>query len=210
MKLIDLKRFETDKVLVGCCRAAELDDLNIYVKAYVNAHARKPRKVMREGKTIVVVAAAVNFENDILRKRVLYNDFPGYTPIFDIEKQIEHYLKQSGLKARITHTISQKEAAIRAGIGVWGKNALVLNEMHGTKLRLGTIITDWVPGEYPDPIQRSLCDDCYACIESCPYKALETYKVNANQCYKNYIEKDVFKLEIPLCDRCQRVCRYNK
>ncbi len=63
-----------------------------------------------------------------------------------------------------------RAAAVRAGVGWWGKSAMVLAPAHGPWLLLGTVVTDAsLPGDTP---MARHCGDCTACLPACPTGAL--------------------------------------
>lgn len=64
-----------------------------------------------------------------------------------------------------------RTAATRAGIGWIGKNACLITEEFGPRIRLGTILTD-MEVIYDEPITSSLCGDCNKCVNMCPALAL--------------------------------------
>lgn len=63
-----------------------------------------------------------------------------------------------------------RAAAVRAGIGWWGKNSMVLSPGFGPWLLLGSVVTD---ADLPvsEPMRRD-CGTCSACIPACPTGAL--------------------------------------
>ncbi len=70
--------------------------------------------------------------------------------------------------------ISQKHAAVAAGLGRFGVQSLVLTPQFGPRQRWGAVITD-APLQPDRPWQEEICkgDQCgYACIKSCPARAL--------------------------------------
>ena len=68
--------------------------------------------------------------------------------------------------------ISHRHAAIRAGLGVFGKNNLVLTKEFGPRQRFCTVLTD--AELVPDPlIEEDLCMGCITCREGCPVQAWE-------------------------------------
>ena len=66
---------------------------------------------------------------------------------------------------------SHKKAAVYAGLGTVGKNALFLHHTYGPAVRLGTIFTN-LPLETGEPLSKSLCDGCNQCVKHCPAQAL--------------------------------------
>jgi epoxyqueuosine reductase QueG len=69
--------------------------------------------------------------------------------------------------------ISLRHAAVGAGLGVIGKNRLLLTRKWGPRVRLGAIVTD-APLAADKPMEERLCDDCDLCVQSCPAQALNT------------------------------------
>jgi len=63
-----------------------------------------------------------------------------------------------------------RAAAVRAGVGWWGKSTMVLAPGHGPWLLLGSVVTDAVlPAD--SPMGRD-CGTCTACLPACPTGAL--------------------------------------
>ena len=115
-------------------------------------------------------------------------------------------------------SITEKNWAVRSGIGRFGKNGLIHNE-HGSFFVIGTLLLDQIIDEYDKPLYGSDCGNCSLCVENCPTNALETpYIVDANRCvsYHNTEDKspDFNKLGeekyIFGCDICQEICPKNK
>lgn len=78
-------------------------------------------------------------------------------------------------------SFSYKYAATRAGIGWIGKNDVVITRRYGPRVRLSAMLVD-APLPYGEPITESGCpDDCTACVEACPCKALHNIKWNASR-----------------------------
>ncbi len=109
--------------------------------------------------------------------------------------------------------ISELHAAARAGLGVIGKNGLLLTQKYGSYVFLGEIITDM---EIPCEVQSvKLCEDCGACANACPsvvsekdlcLSALSQKKGELNQEEKTAL---LSTGTVWGCDRCQECCPYN-
>jgi epoxyqueuosine reductase QueG len=64
-----------------------------------------------------------------------------------------------------------KLAAVRAGMGWIGKNALLITDGFGPRVSLASIVLDIdCPGG--KPITTSQCGDCRVCVEACPYDCI--------------------------------------
>ena len=63
-----------------------------------------------------------------------------------------------------------RAAAVRAGVGWWGKSAMVLAPGVGPWMLLGSIVTDAALS--PDDPMRRDCGSCGACIAACPTGAI--------------------------------------
>lgn len=93
-------------------------------------------------------------------------------------------LVQAGHRAEILaddNRLVDRAAAVRAGVGWWGKNAMVLVPGLGPWVLLGSVVTD---AELPvtGPMRRG-CGTCRACLPACPTGALIAPGVlDANRC----------------------------
>ena len=82
-------------------------------------------------------------------------------------------LAGSGYRTEILaddNRLVDRAAAVRAGVGWWGKNTMVLDPRHGPWLLLGSIATDAML-DRTDPMVRD-CGTCEACVPACPTGAL--------------------------------------
>ena len=78
-----------------------------------------------------------------------------------------------------------KVAAVRAGLGVWGLNNLVLTRHLGPRLRFGAVFTDLhLP---PDqPLHDYYCVSCSLCIAACPTAALSPSGFDRSRCIAEF------------------------
>lgn len=68
--------------------------------------------------------------------------------------------------------LDHRAAAVAAGIGSYGRSGLLLTREFGPRVRLGSVLTSW-DGDFAAPAPFSLClEDCRACLEACPPRAL--------------------------------------
>ena len=118
-----------------------------------------------------------------------------------------------------TSPLIDREICIRAGIGSYGKNSLLINEKFGSFINLGYLLTD-LEMECDNSLNKNICGSCDACIKNCPNNAiLEEGVINSRRCVsyltqtKEYIPLEYrknMKNQIYGCDVCQIVCPKNK
>lgn len=207
---LSLQSFIDDTTVVGVCKADILNDIVVKVEAYQKGLSKVPKDYISDAKSVIVVGSAVDAVDDVYKREFLGASYPGYGKAFAKGKQIAEYLKSHGFKAKLARELSTKNAAYHAGLGVWGKNSLILNPLFGSRLRFDCIITNWIPGSYDVPMFVDLCGDCVECLNSCPFNCLEPYKVDARKCHVKYIDKTNRDKILPMCPVCQNVCKLNK
>ena len=103
--------------------------------------------------------------------------------------------------------ISLKHAAELAGLGVIGRNYLLINREYGTLLWLNAVLTDaeLTPDER---LQFSVCENCNICAEACPVGALDMPgAVNKKGCSGHMFKMIDKKWEI-VCFQCRKRCPY--
>ena len=82
-------------------------------------------------------------------------------------------LRNAGHRAEVLvddNLLVDRAAAVRAGVGWWGKSTLVLVPGAGPWVLLGTVVTDAYL-DVPVPMRRD-CGTCSACLPACPTGAL--------------------------------------
>ena len=104
--------------------------------------------------------------------------------------------------------LSLKHAGFLAGLGVLGKNTLLMNERFGNMIWLGAILVS--VDLKPDPIASyEGCDsECTLCIDSCPQHALDGVTIDQKLCREHsnsYTNGGGFVLS---CNMCRKVCPY--
>src|SRR5215210_3253940 len=111
-----------------------------------------------------------------------------------------------------------REAAVRSGVGFYGKNTMLITRRFGSWVVLGTVVTD-VELELTPPLGLD-CGSCTLCIEACPTGALDEPGVlDATRCLSYWTQSaDPFPEEyreqlgdqVYGCDICQDVCPWNR
>jgi len=102
--------------------------------------------------------------------------------------------------------LSLKHAGVLAGLGVMGTNTLLTNRRYGNRITLGALLLGIdVKG---DPIAASHldCDNCRACVTSCPAGAIGDTGVNQKRCrsVSSMVTPKGYSLET--CRTCRVVC----
>jgi epoxyqueuosine reductase len=111
-----------------------------------------------------------------------------------------------------------REGAVRAGVGFYGKNTMVITRNFGSWVVLGTLVTD-VEIE-PTPALELDCGSCRLCIDACPTGALDDPgHLDATKCLSYWTQApesipEEFRSGIGAnvygCDICQDVCPWNR
>ncbi|GAC1316741.1 MAG: tRNA epoxyqueuosine(34) reductase QueG [Acidimicrobiales bacterium] len=116
-----------------------------------------------------------------------------------------------------SNALVDREAAKRAGLGWYGRNANLLIPGQGSWFVLGTIVTDAVL--VPDGEVEPGCGSCTRCISGCPTGAIVAPGVvDARRCLAWLVQapgvipwefREVLGDRIYGCDDCQEVCPPN-
>ncbi len=103
--------------------------------------------------------------------------------------QLALWLRGLGFDAICASGMPLKRAATLAGLGVQGKNTVVITREYGPNVRLGAVLTS-AELEPDSPFEADLCGDCTRCIRACPVKALKPHDITIKRCM-------VYALESP-------------
>jgi epoxyqueuosine reductase QueG len=90
--------------------------------------------------------------------------------------------------------IPHRELAVKAGLGVIGKNFLLITPEFGPRIQLTTVLTT-MPVLPNPPLDFNPCKECTICLRECPTNALKDY-FHEELCTK--------------CYRCVLVCPVGK
>jgi len=109
--------------------------------------------------------------------------------------------------------IDERDAAVKAGIGVMGKNGLVLTEKYGSYIFLGEVLTDLVPQNIGAirELASGVCHNCSACQIACPKLSCCLSELTQKKGTLSSEEaNEIRSLGLVWgCDVCQEVCPYN-
>lgn len=105
--------------------------------------------------------------------------------------------------------LSLRHAGELAGLGVLGKNTLLMTKQFGNSIYLGAILVDVILE--PDPIvNEELCPkECDNCLKACPQKALNGISVDQSLCRQRILTKNERGFLLVNCNICRKVCPVN-
>lgn len=106
--------------------------------------------------------------------------------------------------------VNLKEEAVRAGLGRRGKSTVVLHPKYGPWLRFMAVKTDAPLEPLMDSAlieeENPVCNGCSICIDICPVKVLEPYRMpDTSLCLSNITPMTEDGRSI-LCDLCLHLC----
>jgi epoxyqueuosine reductase len=107
-----------------------------------------------------------------------------YIPLRAGLSALARLLEDAGFRADVLvddGRLVDRAAAVRAGVGWWGKNSMVISPKFGPWLLLGSVVTD---ARLPttEPMRRD-CGKCRACLPACPTGAfVEPGVLDATRC----------------------------
>lgn len=135
---------------------------------------------------------------------------------------ISDHLRADGWRTRVLaddNALVDREAAVRAGLGWYGKNTNVLLPGRGSWFVLGSVVTDAPLPPSDQPVADG-CGTCTRCLDGCPTQAIVAPGVvDARRCLAWLVQAPgTFPLEfrealgdrIYGCDDCQEVCPPNR
>jgi len=119
--------------------------------------------------------------------------------------------------------LDERALSVRAGLGFFGKNGLIISKEFGSRFNIGYMLTD-IPLAVAASIislrklEAGNCpSDCNLCIKSCPNGALGGDYLNTTRCISYLTQKEELApaeakqigSQLYGCDICQDVCPFN-
>lgn len=188
-----------------------------------------PKTFLSNAKAVIVTGFHINesskqdlTESTSLTGRYNAYDVKAFTPMENLHiKTISTFLENEGysVKTNVNHRIPDKMAAIRAGLGKYGKNSLVITKKFGSFIMFVTMVTN-APLEYEEfSANETDCGKCDICIKACPTGAIYSpMKVNRDLCITGWLWGDFIPVylrekqenRIFGCGECVKVCPKNR
>jgi epoxyqueuosine reductase len=191
-----------------------------------------PEALLRNARSVVVAARSYarpepEKPGDQPRGRMpRYARRDEYAPLRDALAELGGRLR--ALAPRSRHAVYvdsnhhvDREAAVRAGVAVYGKNTLAITRRHGSWVVLGVLVTDaeLAPTHAAaDGPAWDACGSCRACMDACPTDAIVADGVlDARRCLSWLSQSrlpelphaEAFADRVYGCDICQDVCPWN-
>ncbi|MFK7803147.1 MAG: reductive dehalogenase [Anaerolineae bacterium] len=205
------------------------DERWMYVNKFSDmSQTEKPQEIPEGLNNVIVTAQPMDYDLVMTVPSALSGTATGLGYSHDalVVLAITQYIRNLGYNAvaSMNDTAMAIPLAIKAGLGEYGRNGLLITPKYGPRVRLGKIFTD-MPLEHDQPIQfgvKEMCEECNACAAGCPVKAIPFGKPSAER-YNQSNLKGVSKWSVDGekcfsywaaqnsdCSICIRVCPYNR
>lgn len=104
--------------------------------------------------------------------------------------------------------LSLRHAGFNAGLGILGRNTLLINRDLGNMVYIGAVLID--TEIEPDPVVNDFAcpENCTPCLDACPVKALNGVTVNQKLCRKYSCIHHARGWVIITCNECRKACLY--
>jgi len=188
----------------------------------------KPNQNFTGIKSVIVIGHAMDYELVRSYPSALASAATGreYSNEAAIVNMMTSFIRGIGYRAIGTSndTALTIPYAIKAGLGEYGRNQMVITKEYGSRIRFSKIFTD-LELEYDTPTKfgvREYCDQCTICADACPPRALpfgppsfeeqnrstikgiKKWSADCEKCFGYWA-----KMKID-CAICMRVCPYNR
>ena len=186
------------------------------------ARSTDPRRILEGARSILVGARRTPAPRltDVGAGRLRIAAYARHDHYGALRAGLDHLadrLRADGWAARVVaddNALVDRAAAVRAGIGWYGRNANVLLPGRGSWFVLGAVVTDAaLPPS--DPVDEG-CGTCRRCIDGCPTGAIvEPGVVDARRCLAWLVQapgsiprvyRKALGGRLYGCDDCQEVC----
>lgn len=179
-----IHRLETNVTLVGFAPVDRFDDA---------PEKHHPADLCKEARTVVVFAVTVPngvFSSPAYGFHAMHRSYHTiYRRLDELSVDVCNFIESQGTSYRAVPVpsyapmvfegmepwgiVSLKHAAVRAGLGAFGRSGQVFHPSYGSRLRFGAVVTSAeLPG---DPMMDAdpCPPECSACMKACPAKAFD-------------------------------------
>jgi epoxyqueuosine reductase len=181
-----------------------------------------PERLLPEARTVVSAALAYYVPGpEPGRGRGRLPRYTWTNRYAELREKLEALGRRLGGAYRVLVDANQhvdREGAVRAGVGFYGKNTLLITRRHGSWVVLGTLVTD-VAIEPSTPLALD-CGSCRLCVDACPTDALaEPGVLDSTRCLSYWTQsprpipeeyREPLGRQVYGCDICQDVCPWNR
>lgn len=239
-KIIDFCKNELNLDTIGFIKCRKFEELRDFYLFRKNSNSEnefeekdiekriEPSIYMEDARAIISIAFPYNtFENTLDNGFSIYTKGEDYHKVvFKYLNSIIKYIESLGGKALgfvDSNSLPERYIAYLAGVGIIGKNNMIITKKYGSFVFLSEIITDLDignldKGTFSDIKLYKDCKDCDICLKECPTKSINNFKRNPNICLSYLTQKkdlkdsemNLLKGRIFGCDSCQNKCPKNK
>ncbi len=188
----------------------------------------KPTDVYSKCKSVVVLLKKMPTEVILAENPVIYSHTAHllYTALDQIALNLCAYLAKHDIQGvpvpadvpylfwdedmkRGMGILSMRHAAFKAGLGILGRNTLLINREYGNMVYIGALLIDTEVEADPVVVDFSCPSNCTLCLDACPVKALDGVTVNQKLCRGFSSHQHATKgWDIYTCKQCRMVCPY--
>src|SRR4030042_3950108 len=157
-----------------------------------------PKDLLSDASAIVITGFYMkendnNIQDESIEPRGRFNAYnvKVFTPMLEYHGRIiKEFLGRVGyaVESDEYNKIPYKMAAVRAGLGKYGKNSVVITKKYGSFVMFTAQATN-APLDYDEfLINKTDCDECEICINSCPTHAIYApFKLKRNLCITDWL-----------------------
>ena len=205
------------------------DERWMYLNKFSDMSKReKPQEIPDGLNHVIVTAQAMDYELIRTVPSALSGAATGLGYSHDalVVLSIAQYIRNLGYNAiaSMNDTALAIPLAVKAGLGEYGRNGLLITKAFGPRVRLGKVFTD-LPLAFDEPIRfgvKEFCQICRRCSNGCPVKAIpqgtpstevhnqsnligvRKWTVDGEKCFNYWATQNSD------CSICIRTCPYNK
>ncbi|MBO7399675.1 MAG: epoxyqueuosine reductase [Clostridia bacterium] len=149
----------------------------------------------------------------------VYDYHKKFVPLFEkLNARFKERFPGYAFEGYVDHSpVNEKHASLLAGMGVAGRNSLLITRKYGSFVFLGSVMTDM---PFPDETREiKTCIDCGRCIAACPANAIRERGIDPDACLSGINQKKKVSPEeagfiaksgyVWGCDECQNACPLN-